>query len=194
MSEFAYFLASGSPANYVLTSNSETLKVGFVVVSQQKPEDQTSNGAGQNRTRDKSGAISRKVTSRLRSGEDLLAQAAALPAQDLSKVHLTFDDTGGNRIAPAVASLQENTLSRRPLPWPDARHNSSGVYAGSAGTPPFPEALSRSSLTSQAPDLPTTCGEGNDLCRPVGRDIMYIYVYIKRLSHGQTTFNHGGAQ
>ena len=110
MSEFTYSLASGSPANYVLTSNSETLKVGFVVVSQQKPEDQTANGAGQNRTRDKSGAISGKVTFRLRSGEDLLAQVAALPAQELSKVHLTFDNTGGNRTALAVASLQANTL------------------------------------------------------------------------------------
>ena len=97
MAEFSYSLASGSAANYVLTSSSETLTVGFVVVSQQNPEDQTTDGASQNRARDKSGALNGQVTFRLRIGEDLLAQVAALPAQELSKVQLTFNNTGGNR-------------------------------------------------------------------------------------------------
>ncbi len=111
MSEFTYSLASGSPATYVLSSNSETLTVGFVVVSQQNPADQTTDGASRNRSRDKSGAVTGQVTFRLRSGDDLLAQVATLTAQELSKAHLVFNNTGGNRTALAVASLHANTLS-----------------------------------------------------------------------------------
>ena len=111
MSEFTLSLTSGSSASYVLTSDSEALTVGFVVVSQNKPADQTTEGASQNRARDKSGAISGQVTFRLRSGEDLTAQVAALPAQELSRAQLMFNNTGGNRTALAVASLQENSLS-----------------------------------------------------------------------------------
>ncbi len=111
MSEFTYSLTSGSSATFVLTSDSEALTVGFAVVSQNRAADQTTEGASQNRTREKSGAISGQVTFRLRSGQDLLAQVAALPAQELSRARLMFNNTGGNRTALAVASLQENNLS-----------------------------------------------------------------------------------
>ena len=111
MSEFTYSLTSGSSASFVLTSDSEALTVGFAVVLQNKPADQTTEGASQNRARDKSGALTGQVTFRLRSGEDLTAQVAALPAKELSKAQLMFNNTGGNRTALAVASLQESSLS-----------------------------------------------------------------------------------
>ncbi len=111
MSEFTYSLTSGSSATFVLTSDSEALTVGFAVVSQNKPADQTTEGASQNRARDKSGALNGQVTFRLRSEQDLVAQVAALPAQELSKVQLVFNNTGGNRTALAIASLQANSLS-----------------------------------------------------------------------------------
>ena len=111
MSEFTYSLTSGSSATFVLTSDSVALTVGFAVVSQNKPADQTTEGASQNRARDKSGALNGQVTFRLRSGQDLLAQVAALPAQELSKVQLVYNNTGGNRTALAIASLQANNLS-----------------------------------------------------------------------------------
>ena len=110
MSEFTYSLTPGSSATFVLTSDS-ALTVGFAVVSQNKPADQTTEGASQNRARDKSGAISGQVAFRLRNGEDLTAQVAALPAQELSRAQLMFNNTGGNRTALAVASLQANSLS-----------------------------------------------------------------------------------
>lgn len=77
-------LSPGSSAIFVLTSDS-ALTVGFAVVSQNRPTDQTTEGASQNRARDKSGFINEQVTFRLRSGEDLVAQVAALPAQELSR-------------------------------------------------------------------------------------------------------------
>lgn len=111
MSEFTYSLTGQSSTTYRLTSDSETLTVGFAVVSQNKPTDQTTEGASQNRTRGKSGAINGQVTFRLRSGQDLVAQVAALPAKELSRTQLMFNNTRANRTALAVASLQENSLS-----------------------------------------------------------------------------------
>ena len=110
MSEFTYSLIPGSSATFVLTSDS-ALTVGFAVVSQNRPTDQTTEGASQNRARDKSGFINGQVTFRLRSGEDLVAQVAALPAPELSRAQLMFNNTGSNRAALPVAALQGNSLS-----------------------------------------------------------------------------------
>ena len=69
------------------------------------------DAAAEDRARDKSGAVTGLATFALRSGQDLIAQVAAVTAQELSKAHLLYNNTGGNRTALAIAALQQSTLS-----------------------------------------------------------------------------------
>lgn len=110
MSEFSYSLSSRSSANYRLTLNQETLNVGFAVVTQ-NPVGQSLLSGPETRPQAQSGSIGGQVRFRIRSGSEVVSQVASLSAQVLSKVHLVFDNTGGNRTALAMASLVDNELA-----------------------------------------------------------------------------------
>ena len=92
-----YSLLNRSAQTFTLTRSGQAT-VGFIILSQAVPGNQDT------------GSINGIETFRFKEGASVSAQVGVAPSPALTKAHLPFNNTGGNRTAFAMASLVDNSI------------------------------------------------------------------------------------